>query len=102
MVGRHEPFKNVSSYSITNLGFHITALGDCSGEEAETVIRFNEARREYERFFIKDGVMRGAVLINRFQDKPHLVKLIENRTNIESYQDKLRDFAFDIHELPII
>jgi NADPH-dependent 2,4-dienoyl-CoA reductase/sulfur reductase-like enzyme len=99
MSGERAPFRNVSSYSITNLGFQITVLGDCS-PEYETVMRIDPYRHQYERFFIKDGVLLGAALINRFQDKPHLTQLIANRTKIEEYKDQLTDFKFDIHIIP--
>lgn len=95
MLGEKEPFKNVSSYSITNFGFQITALGDCE-EGQDTIVRVNTARNEYERFFLKEGGIAGAVLINRFQDKAHLARIIEKKTKVDSYREKLRDFAFDI------
>lgn len=95
MACKRESFKNITGYSITNLGFQITALGDC-GESAETMMRIDTLRNQYERFFLRDGVLVGAALINRFGDKPHIAKLIENKTLIEPYRDQLRDFEFDI------
>lgn len=99
MLGQKESFRNVSAYSITNLGFQITALGDCE-EGLETISRADGAKNQYERFFIKGGVTKGAVLINRFQDKPHLARLIEQEVNIESYRENLQDFEFDIRQIP--
>lgn len=101
MTGDIEPFKNVSGYSITNLGFQITALGDCDGD-LESVSRIDSVRNQYERFFLRDGILAGAVLINRFQDKPHLARLIEQRVRIDQYRDKLKDFEFDIKEIPAV
>lgn len=100
MLGKREPFKNVTGYSITNFGFQITALGYL-GKELETITRMETKANQYERFFIKDGVLVGAALINRFQDKPHLAKLIENKIRIEEFKDKLRDFKFDIGNIQI-
>lgn len=100
MLGREETFRSVSAYSITNLGFQITALGDHEGHE-ETIVRANLAKDQYERFFLKGGVLKGAVLINSFQDKPHLTRLIEQVVNIEHYRQKLQDFAFDIREISV-
>ena len=98
LVGQRTVFKNVSSYSITNLGFQITALGECSNK-LESVIRQDRRRNQYERFFIKDGVLVGAALINRFQDKTHLANLIASKTKIEEYRDELKDFTFDINTI---
>lgn len=100
MLGRREPFKNVTGYSITNLGFQITILGYL-GKELEIITRAEVKTNQYERFFIKDGVLVGAALVNRFQDKPHLAKLIENKIRIEEFKDKLRDFKFDIGNIQI-
>lgn len=100
MIGKREVFRNVSSYSITNLGFQITILGECSADSDEEV-RIDLRKHQYERFCIKNGVLVGAMLINRFQDKPHLAKLIESKTNIENYREALRDFAFEIQTIPI-
>lgn len=98
MTGPRSPFKNVPAYSITNFGFQITALGDCD-RDAESVVRIDRKSRRYERFFIRDGVIIGAALINRFQDKPHLSALIEKRVNIEAYRERLTDWEFDIRTI---
>ena len=124
MLGERAPFKNITGYSITNLGLQITALGylgkpsnttlavptevgtitkvsevDIQGKELETIVRADQTANQYERFFIKDGILVGASLINRFKDKPHLARLIENKVRVEEYKDKLRDFTFDINSI---
>lgn len=101
MAGRRAPFRTVSSYSISNLGFQITALGDTS-DARDTVVRMERRSNEYARLFLREGVLVGAALINRFQDKPHLAKLIESRTPLEQYRASLASFAFDIHTIPAI
>ena len=101
MLGRHEEFKKVSGYSITNLGFQITALGECSSYH-DSVIRLDAEKNQYERFCLQDGVLVGAALINRFEDKPHLANLIENKKNLENYREQLADFKFDIQNISIV
>lgn len=101
MTGDHKPFRGVSTYSITNLGFQITILGE-SDPSHESVVRTDMSRNQYERFFIDQGRIRGAVLINRFQDKPHLARLMELGITIEPYRDHLVDMNFDIHEIPVV
>lgn len=101
MLGRYEPFKNVTSYSITNLGLQITALGKTDGS-LETVVRMDEASNQYERFFLQKDVLVGAALINKFADKKYLVKLIESKTSLSAYREQLKDPGFDIHNIPAI
>src|SRR3989338_7349270 len=84
MAGRKMVFRNVPFYSITNLGFQITALGEIeTGEGIETISRANPPFHKYERFFIKDGIIKGAFMINMFSDKSILAKLIENKVSVE-------------------
>ena len=64
--------------------------------------RMDSRASHYERFFLKNDVLVGAVLINRFQDKPHLVKLIEGCLNLAAYREKLEDPNFDIRGIPLI
>ena len=101
MVGRKEPFINVSSYSISNFGLQITAVGYCDNQ-LDAVTRIDPARKQYERFFLRDGVLVGAALINRFQDKNAITKLIERRTNVGEYRDRLADFGFDIGSITAV
>ena len=101
MTGEREAFRNISSYSITNLGFQITAIGECD-PQTETVVRMNEEHNGYERFFIRNGILAGAVLINRFSDKLHLARLIETKSPLAAYRGELDDFRFDISSIPVI
>lgn len=102
MVGRERVlFKNISSYSLTNLGFHITFLGEINeGVGVTTVSRADLFKNKYERFFLKEDRLVGAVLINMFQDKPILTGLIERKVLVGDVLDKLSDMAFDVKSLP--
>ncbi len=101
MMGKRDVFRSVPSYSITNLGFQITALGDISNHTG-ALVRIDKAHKQYERFFLKGDTLAGAVCINRFSDKAHLSKLIEQKVNIAQWQDKLSDNSFDIHTIPVV
>ena len=101
MTGRKERFMRVATYSITNLGLQITALGDCS-EATETIVRADINKAQYERFFLKDDCLAGAALINRFQDKAHISKLIESKTTLGQYKERLSDWGFDVHSIPVV
>jgi len=106
MTGRREAFRNVSSYSITNLGSQITALGECrqngKAEGIEEIIRFDFYRNRYERLVLKDDILIGAVLINQFSDKPHLTHLIASRTQLSAYRERLSDSSFDIRTIAVV
>ncbi len=101
MLGR-EPavFRSVPFYSITNLGLHITFLGEAeSAEDIETVSRMDPVARRYERFFLREGKLVGAVLINMFHDKPALTELIEKKIPITYARSDLADMSFEVKTL---
>ena len=101
MTGNRRAFTSIPSYSITNLGFQITALGDTSNQEG-AVVRMDKPHKQYERFFFKGDALAGAVLINRFRDKTHISRLIEHAVNIEQWRDRLADNSFDIHSIQVV
>ena len=101
MAGQKEPFSSLPFYSLTNLGFHLTCLGECRNN-LESIVRYDNYKDLYERIFLKGDIITGAFLINRFKDKNAIAKLIETKTNIGSYRQKLSTFDFDINEIPVI
>ena len=102
MAGRKMVFRNVPFYSITNLGFQITALGEIeTGEGIETISRANPPFHKYERFFIKDGIIKGAFMINMFSDKSILAKLIENKVSVEKIKGNFADISFNLAEVVV-
>ncbi|MBI3442398.1 MAG: FAD-dependent oxidoreductase [Candidatus Sungbacteria bacterium] len=108
MSGMRVPFTNIPSYSITNLGMQITVVGECLPTadlpkgDADTIVRVDTDKNEYERLFLVEGSLRGAVLINRFKDRAHLIRLIETHQKLDAYQDRLSSFQFDITTIPVI
>lgn len=101
MVGIRKPFRTIPSYSITNLGLQITMVGECK-DEGETIVRVNMETNEYERLFLKDGALQGAVLINRFKDKTHITRLIETGQKLDAYREQLSSLEFDITTIPVV
>ena len=101
MSGLRKPFINIPSYAITNLGLQITMVGDCANA-SETIVRINTDTNEYERLFLVDGMLKGAVLINRFKDRAHILRLIQTQQKIDAYRDKLASFQFDLTAIPVI
>lgn len=75
MLGGNAIFNSVQSYNLVNMGLNITFVGD-SHVEAEREFVFSRADT-LVRVLIKGGKIAGGVLINRFNDKLTLQKLIE-------------------------
>lgn len=97
MAGERRTFRKTPSYSLVNLGLHITFLGETKPlDGVETLSRVNAALSIYERFFIKDDRIIGAVLINMFQDKVIIAKLIEDRVSVALFKEKLSRMDFDL------
>lgn len=96
MLGQKKPFRKVPSYSLANLGLHITFLGETKQSDGvETTSRVNPSLSMYERFFIKEDRMIGAILINMFQDKAALARIIEDRVSAAPFKNKLSRMDFD-------
>ena len=76
-------------------------LGDCRGR-SDAIVRSDSSRRMYARLCLDKGALVGAALINRFEDKAHLAALMETKTPLEKYRDKLIDPSFDIRSIAIV
>ena len=100
MAGDHKSLHAVSSYSITSLGLHFTFVGKTDfGPDAESVVRLWPDEFGYERLFFVGGVLKGALLINRFQDKPAIAALIESKKDLTAVKEALKDPYADIKTL---
>ena len=101
MAGTRTEFRAVPTYSITNLGLFITFVGETLLQgRMEDIIRVWPEDAAYERIFLKDGVIRGAVLINRFPDKIPLAALIEKKKILsDDAQAALREPSFHVSSL---
>lgn len=104
MVGERAAFNHLATYSITNFGLQITALGSCINADtpgSEAISRHEEEDTRYERFFFRDGALAGAFLINHFSDKAHLAALITSRTRVEEWRRDLQNPHFDIRRIAV-
>lgn len=98
--GAKGAFRAVSTYSINNLGYNITMVGRArTGEGVETIERVYGNSIAYSRFFMRNGVLVGAFLVNRFVDKPNLSKLIEMGVDVSGKKDMLRDPNYGIEKI---
>ena len=74
MLGRRVLFKNVSTYNISCLDERLTFAGDT--EDFDDVLEIKKDGTLLRALF-KENKLKGAVLINRFNDKIEMTKLIE-------------------------
>lgn len=98
MAGKRVPFTNLSNYSIGNLGLHLSVLGDV-GSGLSSVIRKTAKPLGYEEFFLKDGVMRGAVLINGARHQALVQKWVIDKAILAGKEHLLGDPAVDISQI---
>ncbi|OGF82636.1 hypothetical protein A2924_00160 [Candidatus Giovannonibacteria bacterium RIFCSPLOWO2_01_FULL_44_16] len=75
--GAAQAFKAVPTYTLVNLGINLTFLGMIGCDTADDTFELSDENR-LMRVFLEKGKATGAVLINRFNDKITLSKLIEN------------------------
>lgn len=100
MAWKRTALHAVSTYSISNLGFYITLVGNTLvGAGMNDMIRLWPREAGYERLFFRGDVLEGAVLINRFRDKAPITSLIEKQFSLGSAKDKLPNPSFDVHSL---
>ena len=79
MAGKRLRFSSVPSYSVKILDSVATFVGEVDEKFADrTFVREVPLERKYARFFLKGGRLVGAVLLNAWQSKPALTRLIES------------------------
>lgn len=97
--GEREEFKFTPFYATSVFGMQITFLGASLPDHVESVSRSAPLDQRYERFFLKDGLLVGAFLLNSSHDKPILARLVEKRVSLEKVKDKLSQMDFDLSTL---
>ncbi len=100
MVGTHEPFKLVSSYTSHGFGMVIGFVGDIRTTPAREIITRGSAEvGSYGRIILKNNRIIGATLINHMQDAGPLAKLVEQQTNVIAHKRELADPNFQLTNL---
>ena len=100
MTGKEIVFRNVPNYSIRHFGLYISMVGDCARSEADSVIKLRwPYTDQYRELHLREGILNGALLINRPQDRNILEQLIKKRVDVRSHVNDLQSAHFDIHQL---
>lgn len=103
MTGTRKIFRAVTFCSVVNFGLHITKLGEAEMQEGvEIISRFDTEARKYERFFIKDSILKGAFIINMFNDLPVISDLIKRKVSLKQVKANFSDIKFDFSQLEVV
>ncbi len=100
--GSEQRHSTIPLYAIDVAGLHIAFIGDVfpNGEEAQGrsyVARFQNDIF-YERFSIEDGRLVGAVLMNKFEDRRVVERLIREKVDVAPYLSIFSDSMADLAE----
>lgn len=99
-AGRRVKFDIVFSYAVTHLKNHIALIGHAREDVGiEAVARVREMRGEYSRFFLKNGIMIGAILLNGQEYLGKVVRMIRERRDLSEHKSNLADPDFDLNKI---
>ncbi|OGY26561.1 MAG: hypothetical protein A2Z24_00140 [Candidatus Woykebacteria bacterium RBG_16_44_10] len=95
-----QQFLTVSSYTMPIFGANLSLVGDTSAdEEVEIIPRGVPTDKAFGNVSLRDGVVVGAVLLNRPADRLPIEELIKKRVKIGSQKEKLADPKFNLRNL---
>ncbi len=99
MAGEDVAINVVSSYQIDIWGKSLIAMGDtAASDDTRIFIRDQRDQYKYGRIFVRDGVIKGAILIDLKDLEPPLTKLIKEKREVKN-PELLSDPVFDIKKL---
>ncbi len=99
MAGEDVAINVVSLYQIDIWGRSLIAMGDTSVSDGTKVfIRDQRDQYKYGRIFVRDGVIKGAILIDLKELEGPLSRLIKEKKEIKN-PEVLSDPAFDLKKL---
>jgi NAD(P)H-nitrite reductase large subunit len=100
MVGEATPYRFVSNYSITVFGLSIGFLGDpVALPGTEIIQRGSSQTGSYTRFFVRDGLIKGATVLNAPRDMVTIGQLIKGDVRIGHARARLADPSSDLKSL---
>ncbi|MFZ5875525.1 MAG: NAD(P)/FAD-dependent oxidoreductase [Nitrospirota bacterium] len=100
MVGEPTPYRFVGSYVITIFGMPVGLTGDPSTPPgADVILRGSPDRGSYARLIVRDGVIKGAAVLNAPKDHVTIGQLIKQAVRIDQAREQLADPLFNIKSL---
>jgi NAD(P)H-nitrite reductase large subunit len=100
MTNERTVFKSISNYAIRTFGLSIGFIGDTTWMPGTEVIRRGSASEGgIGRLFMRDGIIKGATLINRSHETRCIMELIKKAVKVEHFRSQLSDLACDLESL---
>lgn len=100
MTGETTPYRFVGNYVITVFGLSVGLAGDSSTLPGTDVIRrVAPERGSYARLFVRDGVIKGAAVLNAPKENITIGQLIKQQIRIDHALQQLAEPAFDLKSL---
>jgi len=100
MLGRKLSYQTVSVYTVGCFGVQVSFIGVVDRKEtATTIVRGSRREGAVGNLLLNDGLLIGAVLVNRPKEQQAIIKLIKSRINLKKNQTKLSDANFNLERL---
>ena len=100
MTGDATPYRFVGNYVITVFGFSVGLTGDpATTPGTEIIIRGSAERGTYARLFVRDGVIKGAAVLNAPKENIAISQLIKQEIRIDHARAQLANPDFDLKSL---
>ena len=102
MSGGKEVYKGtVPSTTLKVAGIHLTSMGDIAAEDKtiEQIKVADPSKNIYKKLFLKDGKIVGAILLGETKNAAEITQLMENKTDVGNYKEKILDTMFDFRNL---
>ena len=94
MTGQHVRFGHVPYFWSDLFDLTINVVGLLDGAD-ETLVRGSLDERRFTILALRDGALRGALMVNRARDRRPLAELIRHRIPLADHRDRLADPSFD-------
>src|SRR6266536_910367 len=98
MAGKRVPYQRVP-YFWSDLFQHTVNVIGCLDGAEQTILRGSVESRQLTHLVLRDGTIRGALMLNRARDRRPLSELISRRTPIDDRRDELADPSFNLASL---
>ncbi len=101
MAGKEQPYRQLSFYTAHGFGINIGFVGNVMrGEGGELIGRGDPSTGKYTGIVLRGGKrIVGAFMVDRPGDMAPLKRLVESKTDVSSFKDKLADPATDLATL---
>lgn len=100
MAGEPTPYRFVGNYVITIFGLTVGLTGDPAVPPgADVILRGSPDRGSYARLVVRDGVIKGAAVLNAPKENVTIGQLIKQEIRIDHAREQLTDPTFDLKSL---